>query len=436
VLSWVVKELNRVEPPAGAVAAAGTVAGRPGLFARIREGLADRRDPMFAGLGASGELSVARVRILLLCVLLAIQLVPGTAADIRLVTLPLNVVALIVAFLFHLVASRRPQPWLEGFASSAADVTLVSCSLAAFLLLDQPHTAVNNGTLFELYFLAIGCASLRYNPQACALTGLLAVAQYGTIVVYAAARWNLNDARYAPFKLGMFDWSTQGMRLILIGGAALVSALIVLRAQGLRQMSTTDLLSGAASRRAFDERLEAEASRARRNCRPLTVALIDVDNFKRVNDTRGHATGDAVLRAVAAIFLRALRPSDMVARFGGDEFALLLPETSAELVMDRLERLRAEVAAARIRPSGDRSGKPVQVTLSIGVANWPDDGPLMPLVLAAADARLYEAKRRGRDRIMGPAQHAGPREPNPPDAPHPSAPAPGAALPLTPRGPR
>ncbi|MBI2526564.1 MAG: GGDEF domain-containing protein [Candidatus Rokubacteria bacterium] len=400
-------------------AAPGARAVRRGPFGRIRENLADSRDPIFVGLGASGELLAARVRILLLCVLLAIQLVPGTAADIRLVTLPLNVVALIVAFLFYRVASRRPRPWLEGSASSAADVTLVSCGLAAFLLLDQPHTAVNSGTLFELYFLAIGCASLRYNPQACALTGLLAVAQYGAIVVYAAARWNLNDARYAPFKLGMFDWSTQGMRLILMAGAALVSALIVLRAKNLHHLSTTDLLSGAASRRAFDERLEAEASRARRNGRPFTLALIDVDNFKQVNDTRGHATGDAVLRAVAAIFVRSLRPSDMVARFGGDEFALLLPETSAELVMDRLERLRAEVAASRIRPSGDRSGKPVQVTLSIGAASWPDDGPLVPLVLAAADARLYEAKRRGRNRLVGPAPHEELREPSPRDAPDP-----------------
>ena len=100
----------------------------------------------------------------------------------------------------------------------------------------------------------------------------------------------------------------------------------------------------------------------------------------------------------------------MVARFGGDEFALLLPETTAELVMDRLERLRAAVANTGVLPAGDRSGKPVQVTLSIGVANWPDDGPRIHLVLAAADARLYEAKRRGRNRIVGPAQDAELRE--------------------------
>jgi len=410
VLSGLITGWNHGEPSAGAVAAYGSIPVRPGLVARIRESLADRRDPIFVDLGATGELAVARVRILLLCILLTIQILPGTTTEIRRVTLPLNIVALVIALLVHFLASRRPQPWLEGFGSSAADVTLVSCGLAAFLLLDQPHTAVNSGTLFELYFLAIGCASLRYNPQACALTGLLAVVQYGTIVVYTAGRWNLNDVRYAPFKLGMFDWSTQGMRLILLAGAALVSALIVLRAQSLRHLSTIDVLSGAATRRAFDERLQAEASRARRSYRPLTIALIDIDNFKQVNDTRGHATGDAVLRAVAGIFLHSLRPSDVVARFGGDEFALLLPETTAELVMDRLERLRAAVADAGVLPAGDRSGKPVQVTLSIGVANWPDDGPRIHLVLAAADARLYEAKRRGRNRIVGPAQDAELRE--------------------------
>jgi len=406
VLSGLITGRNQGGPSVGAAAAYGSIPIRPGLVARIRESLANGRDPIFVDLGATGELAVARVRILLLCILLTIQILPGTTTEIRRVTLPLNIVALVIAFLVYILASRRPQPWLEGFGSSAADVTLVSCGLAAFLLLDQPHTAVNSGTLFELYFLAIGCASLRYNPQACALTGLLAVVQYGTIVVYTAGRWNLNDVRYAPFKLGMFDWSTQGMRLILLAGAALVSALIVLRAQSLRQISTIDVLSGAATRRAFDERLEAEASRARRNYRPLAIALIDIDNFKQVNDTRGHATGDAVLRAVAGMFLESLRPSDMVARFGGDEFALLLPETTADLVMDRLERLRAAVADAGVLPAGDRSRKPVQVTLSIGVANWPDDGQRIHLVLAAADARLYEAKRRGRNRIVGPAQHA------------------------------
>src|SRR5439155_17418185 len=122
----------------------------------------------------------------------------------RAVTRPLTLVALVLAFLFYLLAWRQPRPWMEGFASSGVDVTLVSCGLAAFLLLDRPHVAVNGTTMFEVYFLVIGCASLRYNPQACAWTGLLAIGQYAALVFYAVGRWNLNDERYAPFRYGMF----------------------------------------------------------------------------------------------------------------------------------------------------------------------------------------------------------------------------------------
>lgn len=398
-----------MEPTAGSGnAVAGTMILRRGLMARLRESIADRRDPVLLDLSASGELLVARVRVLLLCILLAIQLVPGNRDGARGVTLPLTIVALVVAVLFYFVASRRPRAWMEGFASSAVDVTLVSCGLAAFLLLDQPHTAVSSRTLFEVYFLAIGCASLRYNAQACAFTGLLAVGEYGALVLYAAARWNLNDARYAPFKEGMFDWNVQGARLILLGAAALVSAFIVLRAQGLRQLSGTDRLTGVANRRAFDERFAEETTRARRYRRPFAVALIDIDHFKGVNDRYGHARGDAVLRTVARILEGSLRKTDLVGRFGGDEFALLLPETTAELLEGRLEHLRHEVATTAFDSGRELTGGPLRLTLSIGVATWPDDGDAPHVVMASADARLYEAKRRGRNRIVGPGLSASP----------------------------
>lgn len=407
--------MNGVEPTAGSGdALAGTMVRRRGLMARLRESVADRRDPVFLDLSASGELLVARVRVLLLSILLAIQLIPGNRDGTRGVTLPLTIVALVVAILFYFVASRRPRAWMEGFASSAVDVTLVSCGLAAFLLLDQPHIAVSSRTLFEVYFLAIGCASLRYNAQACAFTGLLAVGEYGALVVYAAARWNLNDARYAPFKDGMFDWNVQGVRLILLGAAALVSALVVLRAQGLRLLSGTDRLTGVANRRAFDERLAEETTRARRYRRPFAIALIDIDDFKSVNDSHGHARGDAVLRTVARILDRSMRQTDLIARLGGDEFALLLPETTAELLRDRLEHLRHEVATTAFGSGREPTRGPLRVTLSIGVATWPDDGAEPHVVMASADARLYEAKRRGRNRIVGPPPACPPGVTSPP----------------------
>ena len=379
-----------------------TLAIRADVAARVREAVVGHADVGTTALAISGELLVAQVRLLLVALLLGLQLVPATDMDTRRVTLPLTWVAFVVAALFYFLTSRRPRPWLQGFASSAVDVTLVSCGLAAFLVLGQPHVTLNSHALFELYFIAIACAGLRYNPQACALTGLLALVQYGGIVAYCASRWGHVDAQFAPFREGALDLNAQGARLILLAAAALISAIIVLRAQGLREISHTDRLTGLANRRAFDDRVALEAERARRYRRPFAIALIDVDHFKHVNDTFGHAQGDLALRTVAAVLERGHRASDVAARVGGDEFALLLAETTAELVMSRIDGLRRQIGEMLIPEAAECTGGPHRVTVSIGVANWPDDGETAETVLAIADARLYEAKRLGRDRAVGP----------------------------------
>ena len=147
--------------------------------------------------------------------------------------LPLNGVALALALVFHFLALRVTKPWL-GLLSSGADVTLVSVGLTAFLLLDQPLTAVNSRSIFEVYFLAIGCASLRYNWRVCVLTGVLALCQYGAIVAYAVTHWNLADPRFAPYKAGVYDWNITGARFVLLAAAAVLSTFVVLRAQRLQ----------------------------------------------------------------------------------------------------------------------------------------------------------------------------------------------------------
>ncbi|MGH7322523.1 MAG: GGDEF domain-containing protein, partial [Candidatus Rokuibacteriota bacterium] len=342
---------------------------------------------------------VARIRMLLVSGIILVQLVPDAAPLNQWVALRLNGLALAVACLLYALAWRAYRPWL-AFMSSAVDVTMVTSGLATFLLLDRPHAAVQSWALFDAYFLAVTCASLRYNWRVCVFAGLLAVAQYATIVAYTVSRFRLDDPRYAPFSDGVFDGSVQIARLVLLAAAGVLSTAIVLRAQRLRRLSTTDRLTGIANRGAFDERLEEEASRARRYERPVTVAVIDVDQFKRFNDAHGHAGGDTVLRVLADAFAASVRRSDTVARYGGEEFALILPETSAQMAMDRLEALRRIVAAIPI-DTGTGEG-PVGVTVSIGVASWPEDGADINAVLACADGRLYEAKRLGRNRTLGP----------------------------------
>lgn len=170
----------------------------------------------------------------------------------------------------------------------------------------------------------------------------------------------------------------------------------------LQRRAATDALTGLSNRGHFDQRLQLEWARAARSGEALSLILLDVDHFKKFNDRYGHPAGDACLRAVAdALALRARRSTDLVARVGGEEFALLLPHTDAAGAQQAAEQLRAAVAALRI-PHGASDTAP-HVTISIGVASYQ---PVPPVATEGAqslvertDRALYVAKSRGRDRV-------------------------------------
>jgi diguanylate cyclase (GGDEF)-like protein len=164
----------------------------------------------------------------------------------------------------------------------------------------------------------------------------------------------------------------------------------------LARASRRDALTGLPNRRAFDEELAREVARAARDGKPLAVVVLDADRFKNVNDTHGHAAGDAVLREIAARAATAVRAGDFVARIGGEEFALLLHATDLAGALELAERVRAAMAASPFSTGGGQLG----VTASLGCAVLaPDDTP--ESLVARADARLYDAKRGGRDRVAG-----------------------------------
>jgi len=179
---------------------------------------------------------------------------------------------------------------------------------------------------------------------------------------------------------------------------ARVKTQLTLKSQSdlLRQMVFTDGLTGVANRRRFDEKLTEEWQRSRRNGSPLSLAIIDVDFFKRYNDHYGHQAGDACLRRVAQALARTLkRPADMLARYGGEEFACILPETASEGALEVGKQLEACVRAERI-PHAD-STVHGSVTVSVGVAVRQGGGDdTIAHLLADADQQLYRAKAEGR----------------------------------------
>jgi diguanylate cyclase (GGDEF)-like protein len=282
-------------------------------------------------------------------------------------------------------------------ATSCLDVTLLSAALAINLVLDQPHTAVNSRVVFEGYFLAIGATCLRYDPRICVAAGVLAVAQYLGISLAADTFWRLNETElHAPFIYGAFSWSSQISRMILLMTASLMSMVVVIRTRELLRLSTRDPLTGLFNRGHFHERVTAEVSRARRSGLPLTVAMVDVDHFKSLNDRYGHAAGDQVLRVIANTLSSSFRKTDIVGRYGGEEFVIAMPETNPAAGGQKLEAFRQLIAATAIQTN---DGNAVNVTISGGLAGFPQDGSHDEDLLAVADARLFEAKRRGRNRI-------------------------------------
>jgi diguanylate cyclase (GGDEF)-like protein len=178
-------------------------------------------------------------------------------------------------------------------------------------------------------------------------------------------------------------------------------------------LATRDPLTGLLRRHAAMDRLAEEVERCRRTFHPFAVALADLDHFKDVNDTRGHAAGDAALRAVADVFASYSRRTDLVARYGGEEFLFLLPDTPAAGARVHAEAVRAQVERTLAR-TGPGDEAPVRVTVSIGVYAVGAPGLLADPdeLVRRADEALYRAKRAGRNRVeAGCPLSAGARDP-------------------------
>jgi diguanylate cyclase (GGDEF)-like protein/PAS domain S-box-containing protein len=162
-----------------------------------------------------------------------------------------------------------------------------------------------------------------------------------------------------------------------------------------RRLAATDYLTGARNRRAFFEQAETEWRRARRHRRNLSLLMLDVDRFKRINDTYGHSVGDDVLRLLVAGCRRILRAEDILGRYGGEEFVALLPEVDIEGAMAIAERLRVQAASTAV-PAG---GRKIHFSVSIGVTEAQLTRETLDDALRRADDALYDAKNSGRDRV-------------------------------------
>jgi diguanylate cyclase (GGDEF)-like protein len=166
--------------------------------------------------------------------------------------------------------------------------------------------------------------------------------------------------------------------------------------ESLKNQSICDPLTGLFNRRYMEESLEREFSRANRNKTSVAIIMLDLDHFKRFNDTFGHQAGDTLLRALGDLLKGSTRGQDIACRYGGEEFAMVLTDSSLDGALHRAETLRQQVKQLSVEYAGQLLGA---VSVSMGVALFPDHGTTMGDVLRASDQALYCAKREGRDRV-------------------------------------
>ena len=232
---------------------------------------------------------------------------------------------------------------------------------------------------------------MRKNPALTDVPAVMITAEEKSETLYEALNAGANDFLKKPVDPIELAARTRNMLRLRVRQVELEKA-----NRQLALLANTDGLTGVANRRYFLQRLEEELERGKRYHSPLVLVLIDVDHFKQVNDQHGHQAGDEVLKALSEFTTDLLRSNDLVGRLGGEEFAILMPESDQQVGAVVSERVRAEVAARDI----ETVAGPLAITISIGVTQAIPDIDDAETMLRRADNALYRAKSAGRNRVV------------------------------------
>lgn len=316
---------------------------------------------------------------------------------VAVMTLVVGSIALIYSLIGGALENSAANPFWVALANAAVYSAIISLLLWTFATFDHPREHLH-WVIFFLYSLLIGANGMSDDPRQPVMAGAFAIAGYVLVVLALRASIAAGDSAMA-IKVGAeFEWVANAAKVILLIGTTILAGASAQRGRELRRSSLRDGLTGLLNRHALDQCLEHLGRCAEREKTTLTIAMIDIDFFKRLNDDHGHATGDEVLRCVAGLLKRNFRATDLVARYGGEEFVVAFPDTEAERIDERLEALREGIANRQLLARG--TDTKLEVTVSIGAARLPRDGAGVADVLAEADVRLYAAKAGGRNRVV------------------------------------
>ena len=274
-------------------------------------------------------------------------------------------------------------PWDPriSFWAVTFDLVAVTAFLLGCVAVDRAIAATNSQVFFSLYFFVVVSAGLRGEPLVTRTVAWSVPAAYA-FVVFMAVAWRHVEAEAQPDRLyGSFRWDLQIARVAILAVVTIIINYDVGLVATDRAEARTDPLTGAYNRRFLEEFLSREMARSRRAGQPLSVLMLDLDGFKAFNDRHGHLEGDRVLGAVAVALRNAVRTTDVVARYGGDEFVVVLPNTPGE-------------AARRVARELTRAVPP-PVELSVGIGCLGEGTQTPRQLFAIADAALMHAKQAG-----------------------------------------
>lgn len=368
-------------------------------FRQTIAALLSRPDEILLEAGAGGELLVARIRVVLATMLLLLPLaniLAGGRLGETLIGLAAAVVVAAIS-LAWLKLARRPRRhrWLP-FATAAFDVTATTVVLVALAQTHLP-AGLNSMVVWCCYVLAIVFTALRGDGRTTLLAGSLALLQYGLLNVLVFASVTSPD-QLVSMEYGAVTPANQIQRLLLLAMITVATAMVAYRMQRVVEMSGTDGLTRLHNRTWLLHRMPVLLAEADDTGSSLSIALIDLDNFKRINDESGHHAGDRALRHVVQVLQAMAEPGDWLVRLGGEEFVLVLeqPAGTAWERLDAMRRMLCERPFEHDRGAGGRS----RLTFSAGIAASPHDGRDLSRLLRRANERLRIAKNEGGNKVI------------------------------------
>jgi diguanylate cyclase (GGDEF)-like protein len=295
---------------------------------------------------------------------------------------PLLIVPYVAALLMRMPTGVAVACWFLALMAGQAIYTQILARLSG---------GMEAGISGYLYFLLVplltaGSQTLRVN-----LAGILVVGNWPLALSAAGYAPGLDWARFVAT-----IWPAAGMAACAVCAFSYVHRKNYEFQHQLEIAATTDPLTGAANRRRFSEALSDAVLRSRRYRSALTLIMLDIDHFKRINDNWGHATGDLAIRRIVEVAHQIVREADLVGRLGGEEFAVLLPDTDMAAALVAAERLREAIEAGEMTAE---DGTVFKFTSSFGVAEYRDSDVSGEMLLGRADAALYDAKHGGRNRV-------------------------------------